>query len=88
MVDVIFLFETLVDSNKIEELRVYLRFEGAFAINNVGRSGGLAVIWRTPNVVSVNKFSNNFIDVMVNLEGDPSWRLTGYYGFPESRRRR
>lgn len=56
MVDVIFLFETLVDSNKIEELRVYLRFEGAFAINNVGRSGGLAVIWRTPNVVSLTNF--------------------------------
>lgn len=44
MVDVIFLFETLVDSNKIEELRVYLCFVGAFSVNSVGHSRGLAVL--------------------------------------------
>ncbi|XVF84291.1 hypothetical protein PTKIN_Ptkin17bG0025300 [Pterospermum kingtungense] len=43
---VIFLFETLAHSNKIEEIRVLLGFDGSLAVNCIGRGGGLAVLWR------------------------------------------
>jgi len=46
--DVIFLSETLVHANKIEEIRVRLGFDGAFAVERIGRSGGLAFLWRKP----------------------------------------
>ncbi|KAL8470412.1 hypothetical protein ACS0TY_033043 [Phlomoides rotata] len=39
--DVFFLSETLSHSNKIEEIRCRLGYECAFAVNSVGRSGGL-----------------------------------------------
>ncbi|XP_075478725.1 uncharacterized protein LOC142519565 [Primulina tabacum] len=45
-VDVVFLFETLVHAVKIEEIRVKVRFAGAFSVDRFGRSGGLAVFWR------------------------------------------
>ena len=44
-----FLFETLVNSNKIESLRVKLGFNNAMAVDKEGRGGGMAVfgmLWR------------------------------------------
>lgn len=86
--DIVFLSETLSDLNKIEDLRVYLGFAGALGISCVGHSGGLAILWHNITEISVNKFSTNFIDMNVSLEGDPPWRLTGFYGFLDSGRRR
>ena len=39
-----FLMETLVHEMKIEELRIKLGFSGKFAVNNIGHSGGLAML--------------------------------------------
>ena len=43
---VVFLFETLVNSNKIEILRVKLDFQNALAVDRLGRGGGVVVIWK------------------------------------------
>ncbi|CAN0858800.1 hypothetical protein LINGRAHAP2_LOCUS7468 [Linum grandiflorum] len=45
--DVVFLIETLVDKQKLEEIRVKLKFEGCFSEDVIGRSGGLGFLWRT-----------------------------------------
>lgn len=42
--DVIFLFETLVHMNKIEELKNKMAFDHCFAVDREGRSGGVAVL--------------------------------------------
>ena len=41
---VVLLFETLVNSNKIESLRVKLGFNNATAVDREGRGGGVAVL--------------------------------------------
>ena len=46
--DVLFLCETLVHANRIEEIRVRLGFDASFAVDSIGRSGGLAMFWRHP----------------------------------------
>jgi exonuclease III len=46
--DIFFLCETLMHANKIEEVRVRLGFDGAFAVDKIGRSGGLACLWKSP----------------------------------------
>ena len=79
--------ETLVHEMKIEELRIKLGFSGKFAVNSIGHSGGLAMLWDSSLSCWISSFSNNHIDLVISKSiGD--WRFTGYYGFPECHRRR
>jgi len=45
--DLLFLSETLIHQNKIEVFRYVLGFDFCFAIDRTGRSGGLALFWRS-----------------------------------------
>lgn len=85
--DVIFLFETLSFSVRLEALRVKLKFDFCLSLDCIGHSGGITVLWRSNTNVSVLGYSRNHIDLLVSdLNGN--WRLTGFYGFPERGRRR
>jgi exonuclease III len=44
--DAMFLCETLVHANKITEIKNKLGFDAAFAVDRIGRSGGLALLWK------------------------------------------
>ncbi|XP_073278702.1 uncharacterized protein [Primulina huaijiensis] len=88
MPTLVFLSETLVLSNKVEEIRIYLGFDGAFSVNCDGRSGGLAVLWRYRDMCSILNYSQNHIDMKLSESSYADWRLTGFYGFPETTRRR
>lgn len=79
MPDVLFLCETLVHVKKIEEPRTRLGFDVSFAVDGVGRSGGLALFWKHLFDCHVLHYSSNFIDTEVSKEGDLVWRLTGFY---------
>ena len=79
--------ETLVHEMKIEELRIKLGFSGKFAVNSIGHSGGLAMLWDSSLSCSISGFSNNHIDLIITKSTGDS-HLTGYYGFPERHRRR
>jgi len=46
--DVLFLCKTLVHANRIEEIRIRLGFDASFAVDSIGRSGGLAILWKHP----------------------------------------
>lgn len=67
--DVIFLCETLVHANIIEEIRVRLGFDAAFAVDRIGRSGGLALLWKHPFECNILNYSSNFINVEVVQQG-------------------
>lgn len=84
----LFLSKTLVHSNKVGELCDKLGFDHYFAVDSVGRGGGLAVLWRRNFPVRVVDSSSNFIDVHVYEGCSVKWRLTCFYGFPERSRRR
>ncbi|XP_031096875.1 uncharacterized protein LOC116001121 [Ipomoea triloba] len=79
--------ETKVGRIHAERLRVKLGFEGLFYVDSVGRSGGLALLWRKNNTARLMSFSRNHVDVEVNMIGLGVWRMTGFYGFPERGRR-
>lgn len=54
----------------------------------MGRSGGIAVLWRHANIFSVLNFSRNFIKLEVIHPERGNWRLTWYYGFADRTKRR
>jgi hypothetical protein len=86
--DVLFLSETLSIANKMEELRYMLGFDSCFSVDREGRGGGIALMWRSSFHCSVINFSSNHVDVEVEDNVNGNWRLTGFYGFPGSGRRR
>jgi exonuclease III len=85
---VIFLCETLVHANKIEDIRVRLGYDGAFAVDKIGRSGGLAYLWKHPFEGYLINYSTNFINLEIRNQHFPLWRFTGFYGIPDGERRR
>lgn len=48
---------------------------------------GHRLLWKNQNDVAVSKFNSNFITVDVMSNGIASWRLSGFYGYPERNRR-
>lgn len=53
-----------------------------FVVDPIGRSEGLALLWKESEHVELLGFSQNHIDVRINMENGTSWRLTGLYGEP------
>jgi hypothetical protein len=86
--DALFLSETLVHSNKTDEFRYLLGFDNCFSVGRYGRSGRLALFWQNSFLCTVLNYSANHINVEVNDLNKGNWQFTGYYGFPEGRRRR
>lgn len=86
--DLLFLSETLVLKDTIKTLCSKFGFDKHFAVDCISRGGGLDVLWRNNIVCRVEDNSQNHIDIVMLKGGNPDWRLTCYYGFPERGRRR
>ncbi|XP_027192706.1 uncharacterized protein [Cicer arietinum] len=86
--DIIFLYKTLVNLNKIEELRVFLGYDFCFSTSREGRGGGIAMLCHSFFPCVIIGFLTNHIDVEAEENSVGRWRLTGYYNYPKSRRRR
>ncbi|XP_039684970.1 uncharacterized protein [Medicago truncatula] len=56
-------------------------------MDRTGRGGGLALFWRNSLHCQLVDFSSNHIIVEINDVVLGTWRLTGYYGYPNGGRR-
>ena len=70
---IIFLIETLVNANKIEEIKRKLGFVGSFCVDRIGRSSGLALLWHDSINVNIRSFSKSYIDAEVVSDCSNSW---------------
>lgn len=85
--DMVFLCETLCKNELVEKVREMLKFEGAFSVNAISKSGGIALLWRKQDDVQVLSYSRNHIDVKVDMIGWNTFRLTRLYGEPDRAKR-
>ncbi|XP_065639086.1 uncharacterized protein LOC136071560 [Quercus suber] len=84
---IVFLSETWSDKEHMKKVCYDLKFDGLFTVPKNGRGRGLALMWKSEVVVWVDSFSKFHIDAIVNGGGEDAWRLTGFYGEPETSRR-
>lgn len=84
----IFLCETVGRRSKMEWIQRRLGYEGLFVVEPIGRSGGLALLWKEKEHATLISYSKNHIDVSVSVEDMQKWRLTGFYGEPKRAQRR
>ncbi|KAK6131702.1 hypothetical protein DH2020_034499 [Rehmannia glutinosa] len=82
----VFLCETKLSVRVFEKLKNSLGMFG-ISVPSVGRSGGLALLWKQNLDVSLRGFHERFIDAYVNL-GRIKFRFTGVYGQPNVSERR
>jgi hypothetical protein len=61
----VFLIETLSKKVVLERIRCRLGFEGVFVVDPLGRSGGLALLWKGDVNLEIFNFSRNHINVVV-----------------------
>ncbi|KAL8146376.1 hypothetical protein AgCh_004207 [Apium graveolens] len=85
---IVFLCETLSNKERMEWVRTRLGFQGMIVVEANGRSGGLSLLWKETNQVELLSLSKYHIDVVVNVAGLQSWRLTSFYGEPNRNMRR
>ncbi|CAH9089342.1 unnamed protein product [Cuscuta epithymum] len=86
---IVFLMETKVRCLRAKEILRSKGFTNSEGTDSAGRSGGLIMAWNDEVEMEVKDNNPNFIDGRVVLRSSAdSWRLTGFYGFPETVRRR
>lgn len=86
--NILFLLETLANYQKLERVRVSLKFEACLSVDVVGRSGGIVVLWNNSKKCNILNFNRNYTNLLVHDDEKGDWRLTCYYEYSERHRRR
>ena len=75
-----FLAETWLDKARLIFIQDKLKFEALLKFSREGRGGGMAVMWKKEVDFSVNMYSPNHIDAIINKGKEEEWRFTSFYG--------
>jgi hypothetical protein len=62
---VIFLMETGMRQVKMEKIRCSLGFNNLFVVDYIGKSGGLALLWKEEAGLEIQNFSHRHIHAIV-----------------------
>ena len=85
----IFLSETKMKIAGMKKLKLKLGFVNGLYVQRQGKGGGLALFWKREFNLEIKSYSKFHIDAIVIEEVSGFiWRLTGFYGHPETHRRR
>ncbi|MBA0587244.1 hypothetical protein Gorai_000376 [Gossypium raimondii] len=57
-----------------------LKMEGCMVVNAIGRSGGLAMMWKEGIKVEIKNYFSNHIDSLIHIENHNPIRFTSFYG--------
>ncbi|XVF87929.1 hypothetical protein PTKIN_Ptkin19aG0008200 [Pterospermum kingtungense] len=73
----------LVRLSKLENLKRRCNMYGLMAVDAIGRSGGLAMMWKEDIDLKLMSYLKFHIDMEVADNQHNEWRLTGFYGEPD-----
>ncbi|XP_042964718.1 uncharacterized protein LOC122298940 [Carya illinoinensis] len=87
--DLVFLMETKLSQARATKVARKARFERCVAVDAVGRSGGLMLMWKQDVQLELINYSQRHINVLMkNDESNVNWVLTCFYGHPKTNKRR
>lgn len=77
--------ETRAKRDRLEKIRIQLKFIGMFVVEPRGLSSGMALLWKSDVDIDGLAFSPNCIHTTVSSREDPSvWECSFIYGDPNS----
>ncbi|KAF9620248.1 hypothetical protein IFM89_010983 [Coptis chinensis] len=86
--DVLFLVETKLLYKKLKHVQKKLKYPQVFAVDHVGRSGGLAVLYKDNIYFSaVDGNKNDIFGTFLNYLSNVSWHVSFIYGDPVAHKR-
>lgn len=81
----VFLMEPKSKIKRMEKIKNRIGFANGLIVSSRGRSGGVALLWTQEVNLDINSYSESHIDAFVKeSEGNFQWRITGFYGHPET----
>ncbi|XP_075653649.1 uncharacterized protein LOC142624031 [Castanea sativa] len=84
---ILFLMETKQSVDEMRMIQANLPYRCMLAMPNIRRSGGLALLWMEEVDLHVQTYTHKHIDALIFNGSNPTWRLTGFYGWPEEQRK-
>jgi hypothetical protein len=85
----LFLMETKRNKIKMEVIWGQLGYVGLFAVDPVGKSGRLALLWREVEEIEIQNYSRCHINAIVtNTTTGVQWKLTEFYDHLEWNKRK
>ncbi|XP_042952137.1 uncharacterized protein LOC122289225 [Carya illinoinensis] len=85
----VFLVETKCSRSRIESVKHLTKFDYCLAVDSMGSSGGLAMMWKNNLEVQLVSFTRWHISVMIaDKRHNTPWMLTGFYGHPVTSKRK
>jgi hypothetical protein len=84
---VVFLMETKLHNKKMARIKQKMGFNNMLTVDCVGRSGGLALLWKDEMGIEIINYSRRHIHAKVNQANLVPWFFTGFYGHPEAQKR-
>ena len=73
-----------MDEDRLEVLWCRFHFSNKFVVKRINKGGGLALFWRHDFNLSICSYSRSHIDTLIDRDSDQPWRLTCFYGAPET----
>jgi hypothetical protein len=86
--EMVFCMETKLRSNKMAIIKQKLGFKNMLVVDSIGRSGGLALLWKDEVGVEVPNYSQRHINAIVKPPNLNKLTFTGFYGHPKTHRRK
>ena len=75
---IMFIAKTWVDEVRLKDIKRNLEFDHVFVVPRINRGGGLALFWKNSMDVTMETFSNNHIDSIINKGKKGAWRFIGF----------
>ena len=84
----VFLMKTKLTTEQLYNMKQNWVYNQGFIVSSDGLSGGLALLWKLGTQVHIQNISCWFIDAHIVCDNTSTkWRLTGFYGHPETCKR-
>lgn len=84
---VVFLAETLTDDARLELVQRNINFDHRWVVLGEGRGRGLVLFWKSTINLKIKGSHRYHIDATIDKDTENKWRLTGFYGEPETNKR-
>lgn len=86
--DLVFLIETKLRSNKMVEIKLKAGLKNIFVVDCEGRSGGLALLWGAEVDLKIVNYSRRHIHTKITShELGTLWKFTDFYRHPVPHKR-